>query len=57
MSVEDGIESKTISCEVLGDFTQNSYCNDNDSIDYMNISEMIPENMLFINDRTLIPEG
>ena len=54
---EDEIESKTILFEDLGDFKQNTHCNTDYSSDDMNTSELIPENMVFMNDKTLVPEG
>ena len=54
---EDEIESKTILVEDLGDFKQNTNCNEDYSSEVMNISELIPENMVFMNDKTLVPEG
>ena len=54
---EDEIESKTILFEDLGDFKQNTHCNKDYSSDDVNISELIPDNMVFMNDKTLVPEG
>jgi len=51
---DDEIESKTVLFEDLGDLKQNTHCNENYSSDDMN---MIPENMVFMNDNTLVPEG
>ena len=51
------IESKTIVFEGLGDFKQNTHCNEDYSSDDINISELIPGNMVFINDKTLVPKG
>ena len=54
---EDEIESKTISFKDLGDFKQNRHCNENYSSDDMNISELIPENMVFIDHKILVTKG
>ena len=53
----DEIESKTILFEDLGNFKQNTHCNEDYSSDDINISELIPENMVFMNDKTLVSEG
>ena len=52
---EDKIETRII-FEDLGNFKQNTHCNGNDSSDDMNTSELIPQNMMFINDNTPVPE-
>ena len=57
MRVEDDIESKTFSFEDLDDVTQNTHCNDKDYSDYMNISELILENIVFVNEKTVFPRG
>ena len=54
---EDEIESKTIIFEDLGDFKQNTQFNEDYYSDDINISELIPENIVFMNEKTLVPEG
>ena len=54
---EDEIESKTIFFKDLDDFKQNTHCNEDYSTDDMNISELIKENMVFMNEKALAPKG
>ena len=53
---EGDIESKITSFEDLGDFQKNTHCNEHNSRDDMNISELIPENIVFINGKSKFPK-
>ena len=53
----DDIESKTIYFEGLGDFTQNTCCNESDSKNEINLDEMILYDMVLLGNDKLVAQG
>jgi len=54
---DDNIESKSVYFEGIGDFTQNTCCNENDSENKINFDDMIPDGMLLLDNNVLVEQS